>query len=115
MKIPEKQALTITFYSDSLYLVEYLDGEQVSVCLPVRKLFGWFCMSTRTLVSYIPEFTNVTLNIALNYLYQQELIFKDTESGQRFPFYYKVNPRILNRQLTEHQLPAIKSLLVPQN
>ena len=76
---------------------------------------GWFLMSSRLLAQYIPDFTNVGLNKGLNYLYQADLIFKDTEVGRKFPHYYKINHTILNQQLRQHELPAVNKKTIRMN
>lgn len=71
---------------------------------------GWFRISSRALSEQI-DFSHTGIAIALNYLYEMNLIYKDTEVGRHFPFFYKVNHEVLNQKLRQHQLPVIKQLL----
>lgn len=67
---------------------------------------GWFLISSRALSSHL-DFSYAGLNKALKYLYEADLIFKDTEVGRRFPHYYKINQKILNQKLRQQGLPVI--------
>ena len=67
---------------------------------------GWFLMSTRALTKHI-NFSFAGLRLALNYLYEADLIFKDTEVGRKYPYYYKINHKVLNQKLRQQHLPAM--------
>ncbi len=66
----------------------------------------WFKLTCRELGQFI-GFAHTGVGVALNYLYKSDLIFKDTEVGHRYPYYYQINHRILNQKLRQQGLPSI--------
>ena len=66
----------------------------------------WFKMSSRKLGQHI-DFAHTGIAVALNYLYESDLIFKDTDLGIKNKYYYRINHKVLNRKLRQHRLPAI--------
>ena len=66
----------------------------------------WFKLTCRELGQFI-GFAFTGVGVALNYLYESDLILKQTEVGRRYPHYYQINHRILNQKLRQQGLPSI--------
>lgn len=67
---------------------------------------GWFKMSYRDLEQYL-DFTFSAIGTALRYLYKSGLVYRDSGPGRCFPFYFKINHKILAQKIRQCHLPIL--------